>query len=183
MRLFSNTVDSMAHWMHRVSGLLLILMMTLVVVDVATRTLFSVSSGEFDLTFLGGIELVSFGLLFCILFSLPHSVNKGQVVVDLFTQNISQTVDRLVSSLYTLGFAALGLAMSWRFYHAYQEALSSLETTQDLQIPMSHLYLLACFATAVLGLRSLLVSVQALVPGRTPESNPSHVLLTNGDVS
>lgn len=69
MRILCKAVDSVALWMHRLSGLLLILMMTVVVADVATRALFTISGGGLDLTFLGGIELVSFGLLFCILFA------------------------------------------------------------------------------------------------------------------
>ncbi len=77
MRKLIGAVDWVALWMHRIGGLLLILilililMMWIVVVDVASRALFSISDGQLDRTFLGGIELVSFGLLLCIFFALP----------------------------------------------------------------------------------------------------------------
>jgi hypothetical protein len=88
------------------------------------------------------------------------------VVVDLFTQNISKTTERVVNGLYTLGFAALGLAMSWRFYHAYEDALVTMETSQDLLLPMSDLYLVVCGATLMLGVRSLLVGGRDLMLGK-----------------
>ncbi|MEH6826083.1 MAG: TRAP transporter small permease subunit [Motiliproteus sp.] len=163
MRMLTQVVDSIALWMHRLSGLLLILMMAVVVVDVATRSLYAISDGRVDLTFLGGIELVSFGLLFCILFALPHCVDKGQVVVDLFTQNISKVTQKLVSGIYILGFAALGLAMSGRFFHAYESALTTQETSQDLLLPLADIYLVVVVATFCLGLRSLLVGINGLI--------------------
>ncbi len=173
MRMLYKAVDSVALWMHRMSGLLLISMMAIVVVDVATRALFDVSDGHWDLTFLGGIELVSFGLLLCILFSLPHCVDKGQVVVDLFTQNMSKSTERLVNGLYTLAFAALWLAMSWRFYHAYTAALETMETSQDLLLPLSDIYLLVVAATFILGLRSLLVGIRGLTTRKAPPDQPT----------
>ncbi|WP_029134127.1 TRAP transporter small permease [Sedimenticola selenatireducens] len=163
MRVLFNTIDSIAHWMHRVSGLLLILMMAVVVVDVSTRTIFSLSEGGFDLTFRGGIELVSLGLLYCILLSMPHCVDKGQVVVDLFTQGFSATLQQRIGGIYTLGFAALGLAMSWRFLIAYEDALVTQEVSQDLILPMSRIYLVVIVATLFLGMRSLLVGIRDLL--------------------
>lgn len=174
MRILCKLIDGIALWMQRFSGLLLVMMMVTVVADVATRSLYDVSDGALDLTFFGGIEMVSFGLLFCILFSLPYCVDKGQVEVDLFTQGMSPSAEQLVSGLYTLGFAALGLAMSWRFFHAYEQALTTLEATQDLLIPLAPIYLAVSAVTLMLGIRSLRVSLERmLVSGRNePVSKP-----------
>ena len=111
-------------------------MVATVLLDVATRALFGASDGAIDLTLRGGVELVSYGLLFMVLFALPHSVARGQVVVELFTERLGERPRALLAGAYLLGFALLGLGMALRFFEAGGRTLATGETSQDLLIPL-----------------------------------------------
>lgn len=155
----------LAHAMHVVSGVMLVFMVAIVLVDVATRFLFGTTEGALDLTFPGGVELVSYSLLFMVLFALPYSVSRGQVIVDLFTERLSERAKGVLAGAYLLGFALLGIGMAIRFYEAIWRTLETGETSQDLLIPLYYIFAIATFATAVLGLRGLLVAVQQMRDG------------------
>lgn len=142
--------------MHRVSGLLLMLMMFSTILDVGSRALFSVTNGSIDLTFIGGVEIIKFGLLLVVLFALPYSVGRSQVIVDLFTEQMSTRSKAWLDGFYILGFMLLGFGMSVQFYHAISYAHMTGETTQDLQLPLFYLYGIACVATGMLGLSALI---------------------------
>ena len=162
MKTIMNAAHRVAHAMHVVSGILLLVMMFTVLVDVVTRTLFGASGGRIDFTFRGGVEIVSYGLLFMVLFTLPYSVSRGQVIVDLFTEQLSDRLKAVLSGVYTFGFGLLGLGMSIRFFEAAQRVAETGETTQDLLIPMHYIYAITALATAVLALRGILVAIQEL---------------------
>lgn len=166
MNIVMSTVHRVAHAMHLVSGLLLLSMMIVVLLDVSTRTLFGMSGGRMDFTFRGGVEIVSYSLLFMILFTLPYSVSRGQVIVDLFTERMSERLKALLAGIYTLGFGLLGLGMAIRFFEASARVAESGETTQDLLIPMSYIFAITAFATSMLALRGLLVGIQELKASR-----------------
>lgn len=168
MQAIFSAARRLAHGMHLISGFLLVLMVVTVLVDVLTQFIFSVSSGAADVTFNGGIEIVSFSLLFMVLFALPYSVNRGQVVVDLFTENLSGRVKSILSGIYLLGFGLLGCGMAIRFYEAIWRTMESGETSQDLLIPLYYIYAVAAVATAVLGLRGLLVALEHFMGQRKP---------------
>jgi len=152
-------VDAVARILYRIAGVLLILMMLTVVADVGARSLFAVTDGGVDLTFVGGIELVKFGLLFAMVFAFPYAVDKGQIVVDLFTHNWHERVLQLFDGVYTLCFGVFGALLCWRFYHAAGGAEMSGELTQDLLLPMAPIYLVSSAALALLALRGLLCGI------------------------
>ncbi|MBV1789751.1 TRAP transporter small permease [Marinobacterium sp. D7] len=162
MKQITRLVDAVSSYMQLISGLLLVSMMVTVLLDVTSRALFRMTDGGLDLTFIGGIELIKFGLLFTVLFALPYCVDKSQVVVDLFTEKLTDPKKAFLESIYFVGYAVLGTGMTIRFYHAIGNAAMSGETTQDLLIPMNYIYVLTTFATAVLAIRSLLVAKQRL---------------------
>jgi TRAP-type C4-dicarboxylate transport system permease small subunit len=170
MKKLMSAVRSFSYVMHVISGILLILMVITVLVDVATRLVFGMSGGAVNLTFPGGVEIVRYSLLLMVLFTLPYSVSRGQVVVDLFTENLPERVKGLMTGVFLIGFALLGFGMATRFYHAIWNAMSSGETTQDLLLPIWYFYALASFATTVLALRSLFVSVDYIIYGRSSRS-------------
>lgn len=159
-------VNRVARWMHVVSGALLITMMVTVLLDVSSRALFGATDGSIDLTFVGAVEIVSYALLFMVLFTLPYSVSRGQVIVDLFTENLREKWKTALSGLYMLGFGMLGLAMTLRFYEAIWRVADSGETTQDLLIPMSYIYTVTTFASAILALRGFGVAIEELIKCR-----------------
>ena len=150
----------LAKAMHLVSGVILVVMMATIILDIIVRWLFGATEGAVDLTFRGAVEIVSYGLLFMVLFSLPYSVNRGQVIVDLFTERMTEKAKKALAGFYTLGFGLLGLGMSLRFFESMERTAQSGETTQDLLIPLSYIYALATFATTVLAIRGLLIAYQ-----------------------
>lgn len=155
-------VDTVCQLLMRLSGLMVVAMMAIVLVDIVTRALFRFSDGRIDITFIGGIELVKFSLLFSILYALPWCVDRAQVVVDLLTENLSDRGKALLESIYFAGYALLGTGMSLRFWEASQGALMSGETSQDLLLPMAYIYGATLVGTLLLALRSMLVSAARL---------------------
>jgi len=158
-------VRRLALAMHVFSGLLLIGMMATVLLDVISRGVFGASGGEIDFTFRGGVEVVSYGLLFMVLFTIPHSVSGSQVVVDLFTKQMSGRLKALLAGIYTFGFGLLGVGMAVRFFGAVGRVAGTGETTQDLLIPMTFIYGATAFAATVLALRGILVALRQLREG------------------
>ncbi len=109
MTVLKNFINRVSQVMHVFSGVFLIGMMLVTLLDVVTRTLYGLSDGGIELTFVGGVELIKYGLLFTVLFTLPQSVGDSQVVVDLFTEQMSDRSKTYLESFYLLGFALLGL--------------------------------------------------------------------------
>lgn len=162
MNALMKWVERLAYVMHVVAGILLVSLMLTTMADVLTRLLFNLSDGSLDLTFFGGIEIVSYTLLFSILFSLPYSVSRGQVIVDLFTESMSSRKKEFLAGFYTIGFGFLGLGMCIGLYEAAQRVAENGETTQDLLIPLNYPYGLAAFASGVLAIRGFLVAFEQI---------------------
>ena len=165
MKMLSKWVERLAYVMHAIAGVLLVSLMLTTMADILSRLLFSLSDGVIDLTFFGGIEIVSYTLLFSILFSLPYSVSRGQVIVDLFTEDMSSRKKEFLSGFYTIGFGFLGLGMCIGLYEAMHRVAENGETTQDLLIPLYYIYGIAAFASAVLALRGFLVAINQMMAG------------------
>lgn len=160
MNAINRLFDRFTYGLHMLSGVILIAMMFITLTDVLTRTLFKITDGKTDLTFIGGIELIKYGLLIMVLLSLPYSVRRSQVIVDLLTEKLPERGKAFLEGLFMLGFVALGYGMSTRFLHAIEQVKMTGETTQDLLIPLSYFYGISAFATAVLAVASLLVSIR-----------------------
>jgi TRAP-type C4-dicarboxylate transport system permease small subunit len=155
MKSIARIIERIAHGMHLLGGFFLIAMMVVTLFDVFTRGLFTITDGAVDWTILGGIEMVKYSLLFTVLFILPHSVSRSQVIVDLFTDRLSSKAKNRLEAVYILCFGLMGVGMSYGFYHLVEEAAMSYETTQDLLIPLTYFYAVACFATAMLAVSAV----------------------------
>ncbi len=162
MDALTRIADFIALLMYRLAGVLIMFMMSVVVADVAARGLFSLTGGSLDLTFTGSIELVKFSLLFSMLFAFPHAVDKGQIVVDLFTQQMDAARLRFFTGAYTLCFGFLGGALCWRFLEAARSTSETGELTQDLLLPLSNIYYVAALALSMLAIRGLLTGLATL---------------------
>ncbi len=165
LRTLHDAACRLSRAMYAASGGLLGLMMLTVLADIVTRSLFGTTGGAVDLTFRGAVEIVRYGLLFAILFALPHAVDRGQVIVDLFTQHLSARAKAILGGVYTFVFGLFGIAMAVRFHQAAERTMASGETTQDLIIPMAYVYMVSLFAAVVLGLRGVLAAALAIVRG------------------
>lgn len=171
MNRLNRAADYIAILMYRLSGALLFVMMMLIVVDVAVRSIFSLTDGSLDLTFTGGIELVKFSLLFTMLFAFPHAVDKGQIVVDLFTQQMNAARLRFFTGGYTICFGFLGAALCWRFIEAGISTAESGELSQDLLIPLSGIYYIAAVALSMLAVRGLLTGYAIIFDYTAPTAH------------
>ncbi len=167
MSFIHDIVKKVSHLMHILSGILLISMMLITMADIFSRMIFNGTDGSVDVTFLGGIELISYSLLFMVLFSLPYSVSRGQVIVDLFTEGMSDRLKEFLLGFYTFGFGLLGLGMTYGLYESMQRVAENGETSQDLLIPMSYIYGLAIIPAAMLAVRGFLVSFERIAKSRS----------------
>lgn len=182
MKILINLVNRAAHIAHLAAGFILVSMMFITLADVITRAMFNFTDGSIDLTFVGGIELIKFGLLFAILLTMPHSVAKSQVIVDLFTEKMNQRLKIYLEAFYNLGFALLGAGMSVRFFEAIESAALTGETTQDLQIPLEYIYIGVVVATALLALRALIIAGELIFHCHTPaKSNGGDALVKSSN--
>lgn len=166
MARITRLVERLTFIMHTISGIILIGMMFVTLADVVSRSLFEATEGKVDFTFIGGIELIKYGLLVTVLFALPHSLSRSQVIVDLFTDSFKTRTKSILEACYMMCFALLASGMSYRFFHAIAEANQSGETTQDLLIPLYYFYAISSFATAVLALTAVVASCQLFIHGR-----------------
>lgn len=155
-------IKRLSELMSVVSGFILVIMVLTVLFDVVTRAIFGMTDGAVDFTFRGGVEIIKYGLLIMVLWSLPLAVQKGQVIVDIFTDNWSGKTKARLAAFYILGFSVLGFAMALGFFESIEEVSANGETTQDLMIPMAYIYGLTAFGALMLGLRSLTVSIEIL---------------------
>lgn len=155
-------VDAAAQALFFVAGAALVFMVLVVTVDVFTRAIFGMSGGAIRLIVSGGIELVRFALLFCIVCTLPAVVERGQVVVESFTSRLPARAKQLMSALYLLGFTVFGVILAWGWYDSAIVALQNREITQDLGIPMAPMLFAATACAVILAIRSLLCAVRAL---------------------
>ncbi|ETI60596.1 TRAP transporter small permease [Marinomonas profundimaris] len=162
MKVIAQLIERITHGMHLLGGVFLITMMVVTLFDVFTRGLFTITNGSVDWTILGGIELVKYSLLFTVLFILPHSVSRSQVIVDLFTERLQPRTKKVLEAVYIFCFGLMGAGMSYSFYHLVGEAEMSYETTQDLLIPLTYFYAVACFATFMLTVSAVTYTLSLL---------------------
>lgn len=156
-------------WLERVAlavaGVALLAMMMITVVDVALRFLFQLTGGASELTFIGSVELVKYLLLAALLGAMAGHVEKSQVVVEVFTNKLGDTVKARIAGLNLLIFAAVGAALVWGIHEAAGSAAEFGEVTQDLAMPKSMIYESAALLLVIFTVRSLIHGIHGLVMG------------------
>lgn len=162
MRTLITWIRHIAFGLNMVAGVTLILAMLVVLLEIATRTVFGLTGGRLDITFTGSFELVRWGLLFTLAFCMPYSLPRAQVVVDLFTDNMSEWKKEKLAGMYTLVFGVLGFLMAYLMIESAQGAIVSGETSQDLLIPMQYIYSVVAVGMFMLGLRGFSVACEQL---------------------
>ncbi len=155
-------IEKISQIMYSLGGIFLISMLLITVLDILTRGIFTITDGNLDFTFIGGIEIVQYSLLLTVLLILPYSVKRSQVIVDLFTDRLKQQTKQVLEGIYLLSFGLMGVGMSYSYYHLCLEASETYETSLDLLIPLTYFYAIACFATAMLAISAATHSFQIL---------------------
>ena len=155
----SRLLERLCQW---VAGLSLAALMTVTVVDVVLRLLFRLSSGVFNFSVVGSVELVSYLLLFSLLAAMAANVERSQVIVEAFSHRLPESFKRRLGGFFLLGFVVLGTIMTIGLWQEAQIAALRGQVTQDLRVPMGPIYQFAAALCALLAIRSLL---QAILSG------------------
>lgn len=170
MRTLIDWIRKIAFGMNMLAGVFLIVAMVVVLLEILMRTLFGLTAGRVDFTFNGSFEIVRWGLLFTLAFCMPYSLARGQVVVDLFTDNMPAWMKEKLAGVYTLFFGIFGFVMTYLMIHAIQGAIRSGETSQDLLLPMQYIYAVTAIGMFMLGLRGFAIAYEQIFLTKGDES-------------
>ena len=166
---FVDTVRTLAFLLSLAGGVILVFSMLAVLADVATRTLFGMTGGAIDLTFRGSYEIVRYGLLLSMIYALPFALKDGQVIVDLFTDKLSEANKQRLAGLYVFFFGVFGFVLSKGLWESIQRVQMTGETSQDFGIPMAYFYGAALVGAVMLGVRGMTVTWEYFTGrGNTP---------------
>lgn len=158
----ADIVRTAAFVLSQLGGVILVLSMLAVLFDVITRTVFGMTGGTIDYTFRGSYEIVRYGLLLSMAYALPFAVKDGQVIVDLFTDKMSDLHKNRLAAFYVFFFGVFGFVVSMGLWDAIERVQMSGETSQDFGISMAYYYSAALVGTLMLGVRGITVALEYL---------------------
>ncbi len=147
-------------------GISLIIIVLATVLDVTARYIFKLTGGEFGFTVKGSVEIVSYFMLFALLAAFAAFVERSQIIVDVFTQKMSQTIKGYMMGVFMMGFFVIGLIFSWGLFESAVDAIEYGKVTQDLRISMMPIYAFSAFLSLLLAIRSLIESINIFKTGQ-----------------
>ncbi|MDQ2093331.1 TRAP transporter small permease [Rhodalgimonas zhirmunskyi] len=113
----------------------------------------------------GEFELVELSCATCASLFLPLcQLNKGHVMVDVFTNWLPIVTIRSVDAVWTLLFAAGWAFLSWRILHGLLEIQGYGDRTMLLRAPVWWVYVPAVFGTGLSALVALVQGFSVLTP-------------------
>lgn len=148
-----------------IGGISLIVIVLVTIADVITRYVFKLTGGDFGFTIKGTVEIVSYMMLFALLAAFAAYVERSQVIVDVFTQGISQKWKGYLMGIFMVGYFALGVVFVFGLYESAMDAAEFGKVTQDLRISMTPIYLISSFLSALLAYRALYESINIFRTG------------------
>ncbi len=120
---------------------------------------------------LGDFELVEAGIAFAIFASIPLcQISSGHASVDILTRKFPAGVNRFLSMLTEVLFAAVLILIAWRLYEGMLSKRSYGETTFLLQFPIWWAYALSLFGAimaAIAGVYMAIVRISEFALGRS----------------
>ncbi|WP_425074552.1 TRAP transporter small permease [Sagittula sp. S175] len=118
----------------------------------------------------GDFELVEAGMAFCIFAFLPFcTVTGGHASVDVFTNFLPGSVNRVLDVLIAILFAAVMVVIAVQLEEGMARKISSGQTTLLLEFPVWWAYaasLVGAAASAVVACYLVVVRVYEIVTGR-----------------
>lgn len=148
-----------------IGGVSLVIIVVVTIADVITRYIFKLTGGDFGITIKGTVEIVSYMMLFALLSAFAAYVERAQVIVDVFTQKMSQKVKAYMMGFFMIGFFALGLVFVWGLYESALDAAEFGKTTQDLRVSMTPIFAFSSFLSALLAIRAFIESINIFKTG------------------
>jgi TRAP-type C4-dicarboxylate transport system permease small subunit len=146
-------------------GISLIIIVLTTMLDVIVRYIFKLTGGEFGFTVKGSVEIVSYFMLFALLAAFAAFVERSQIIVDVFTQKMPQSIKGYLMGIFMLGFFIIGVVFTWGLYESAIDAIEFGKVTQDLRISMMPIYLISAFLSMLLAIRSLIESINIFKTG------------------
>ena len=148
-----------------IGGISLTIIVLTTMTDVVARYIFKLTGGEFGFTVKGSVEIVSYFMLFALLAAFAAFVERSQIIVDVFTQKMPQSIKGYMMGVFMLGFFAIGIVFAWGLYESAIDAMEFGKVTQDLRISMMPIYLISALLSALLAIRSLIESINIFKTG------------------
>ena len=119
-----------------VGGLVLVGMAVLTVVSVIGRAFF-------NSPILGDVELVQLGTAVCVALFLPYTqMRGGNIIVDVFTQNVSPSAQRRLDGLGTFFYMLVMVLIAWRVYAGGVMSQENQEASMLMNLPLWIPYML-----------------------------------------
>ncbi|OLF35628.1 TRAP transporter small permease subunit [Psychrobacter sp. Cmf 22.2] len=148
-----------------IGGISLVIIVLTTMLDVIARYIFKLTGGELGFTVKGSVEIVSYFMLFALLAAFAAFVERSQIIVDVFTQKMSQAVKGYMMGVFMIGFFIIGLVFTWGLYESAIDAIEFGKVTQDLRISMMPIYAISAFLSLLLAIRSLIESINIFKTG------------------
>lgn len=148
-----------------IGGISLIIIVLATILDVVTRYIFKLTGGEIGFTMKGSVEIVSYFMLFALLAAFAAYVERSQIIVDVFTQKMPQSIKGYMMGTFMVGFFLIGIMFAWGLYESALDALQYGKVTQDLRVSMMPIYFLSSFLSVLLAIRSLIEAINIFKTG------------------
>ena len=156
---------SIAKFCEFIGGISLIVIILATMADVVFRYMFKLTNGELGFTIKGGVEIVSYFMLFALLAAFAAYVERSQIIVDVFTQKMPQSIKGYMMGTFMMGFFLIGVVFAWGLYDSAVDAVHFGKVTPDLRISMMPIYALSSFLSVLLAIRALIESINIFKTG------------------
>lgn len=165
MAALMNVLNALARALLVVAGVALVCMMFVTIFDVLLRNFGNNFDALRDFRFYGSIEIVRYLFLVAMAGTMPWGVEKSQVVVELFTQRLSEAARCRIDSFFLLGFTVFGGALAYALWMGAVHSWSTGETTPDLGLPLAWPRYIASVCMGLMALRALFLGIQGIRRG------------------
>lgn len=159
----SDMISKIAQWF---GALCMVFLVCVTMLDVVTRYLFKLTSGASGFVVKGGIELVSYFMLFALLSAYVAYVERSQIIVDIVTQKMPQKLKAGLMGVFLMLFTSATVIMSWGLFESVHDAIKMGNKTQDLHLPMSPIYAVAGVLLVLLMIRTFIESLRVFKTGK-----------------
>jgi TRAP-type C4-dicarboxylate transport system permease small subunit len=149
-------MSTVMHGVLRRTALFFAVVAGVVACAVALMTVVSVAGRRFGHPIPGDVELTQFGIALAISLCLPWcQLHRANIIVDFFTQRVSEHGRNLLDAIGSVLLAAMCLLLAWRTGVGAQAALQGTESTMILELPMWWTYAMLAPGLALTALIAL----------------------------
>lgn len=122
-------------------------LLSIVALNIVSRQIHTLTSGDINVMIPGAIELSKFTLLFIVFAALPRATTHGMVRVDLLANQFPKAFRYFLEKLWMVLIAGFTAALAWLFINKTLLTFSRGDATQDLQMPLFYFYAIIALAS------------------------------------